>query len=143
MAAPRTYRGVLVPADPTLPITEWTLEVVAAHSHPENFLREGVAQAIHAEWIECVTSTHLHDLAPSQHHTVTMVVDEEGNTLHNQKPINPRAWAFYPNLRSAIHGDALFLGQDRSDPEEGHTLESLPAHITPKLIAQKITEIQR
>lgn len=143
MVTSRTYRGVLVPADTTLPISEWTFEVVANNRYPENLLRQGLAQALHCEWLECVTSATLHSLAPSRYHTVTMVVDEEGAMTHSLKPVNLRAWAFYPNPKAAIHGDAMFLGQDRSDPEEGATLESLPAHITPKLIAQKITEIQR
>jgi hypothetical protein len=70
-----------------------------------------------------------------------MVVDEEGAMTHADKPINPRAWVFYPNARSAIYGDVIFLGQ-RRDPEDGYILESLPAHITAKTLAQKMLEIQ-
>lgn len=143
MVTSHTYRGVLVPADNVLPITEWAFEVVADDRHPENLLRAGIAEAIHCQWVECVNSTLLHDLAPSRYHTVTMVIDEEGAMAHSLKPVNSRAWAFYPNPKAAIHGDAIFLGQDRSDPEEGHQLESLPVHITAKFLAQKITEIQR
>lgn len=139
----RTYRGILVPADPTQPIIEWTatVPVVETGRNPESLLRQGICQAIHAEWLECVTSTHLHDLAPSRTHTVTMVVDEEGEMAHADKRINPRAWVFYPNARSAIYGDVILLGQ-RRDLEDGYTLESLPAHITAKTLAQKMLEIQ-
>ncbi len=139
---PPTYRGVLVPADPAQPITEWTFAtpLVAGDSDPEVRLRQALAQSINAEWLECVAPTHLHNLAPSKTHTVTMVVDEEGAMSHINKPINPRAWLLYPSTVSVVYGDMVLMGQ-RRDPEQGYILESLPAHITAKVLAQKIMEI--
>ncbi len=134
-----TLRCILVPADPGLPITEHVLQLVPIGSDTNRSVLRFLNELVHGD-VEVVHTGPLHELNEmNERHMVVMLVNEDGQ--REGFATNSRAWAFYPNPFIAIVGDAVLIGQDRTDPVDGYSLESLYPHLTPKSVAQKITEI--
>lgn len=135
-------RAILIPADPAEPIAELDVltHPLGASDGPSYERVLTVLQALVGGYVEIVRTFELQALNHNDSlHNVVMVVNENGHSQH--LATNSRAWAFYPRT-SPIVGDVVLIGEDRSDPYEGYALEELYAHVTPQLVAQKITEIQ-
>lgn len=126
-------RGVLLPAEPTTPISEVSI-ATPSNGDFGAFMRI-VKSHIGADFFEVVRTTTLDalrigDYDPHVH--VVMLVDEDG--VSNRRPINFRAWMFYPDPVNPIYGDALMIAEDHSDPLEGWELASLHDYITPQVV---------
>jgi len=124
MAPTGTLRGIIIPANPGDTLIEITID--GGYSA---WLERMADRIAYGDMIEMVHSTKLCELLrkPWYNHILSMVVHEDGHKVG--LAVNPRATIFYPHY-PGIAGDAMIIGEDRSDPYEGAWPETLPDYIT-------------
>jgi hypothetical protein len=133
------FRALHIPADSDKPITELQLEVgsgTIAHSALMRFFCDSLG--IPDLFPGYVRTPELDKLRPTEYDPdihIVMVVDEEGH--ERRRPVNHRAWLFYPDPLYYIAGDVLMVAEDHSDPVEGWEVISLPDYVTPELVVER------
>jgi hypothetical protein len=131
-------RGILIPAEPTSAIREATINVPQP-SDNYSLISNAIREIIGAEYFEIVRTQLLDELRGPDydpHLHVVMLVDEDG--VSHRKPINFRAWKFYPSPQYAIYGDAFLIAENHSHPYEGYELHTLHPHITTQSLSRHL-----